>query len=704
MVARGKFFLYDSIKPALPAGEYRLKSELELDGNTDSSLQVAPLETHFNVTAPRMKLPPDQALMTFPPANSEGAYENRLPQIVLKKKTLPWDRVAASGKVEFHGQKVTEKTPWLALIVIAEGEGQIVHDQPYADCVTPGTVLDGLVDTPKASYLSVPKSTVDAIFPTVDDLCLLTHVREVNPDDTENAMGDDDGFLSVVIANRMPQYDTANCQPKAYTACLINLEGQLGVLPPPAPPRKFFELDDLFLNEQVAAVAASVRSGTAVPLTVGPERRVLDIGDATAISDAIRRGEIVFHEGTLVDRVGANADGLNRLGSIDAIDFLDANFADLAGNASAAEKPVLRVESSFAGFDFPLHTILPEQFFRFPVLTSWRFTCAGAGGFQELMSNLDVGLLGTVAKGGYERPKAECVPDASGKSSGDAPVTQIPLEVAETGHVGLPHLTRIGETTNSWYRGPFSPHQLLRNPLADEAQFPVLAHVSDHLRMMTPDGREDVSLAVAFETGRLLAMSQPSFVAAVQRWRAENFGESRARAFQKGAILDKRDLLNQVVSPRDLDLVEDAIREGLLPRLMEGGIIGAIERDHVAAVSMPRELVDPAVAVDALKGNYNRILAVGLGLDRAVVDMIAKEPASLTSLTALKNAQPGLVGDGAVDLDSKIDAILNETLETGLGQLAQMTVGKGKVTEETVRNTKPFETLDDFIIDRLGGK
>jgi hypothetical protein len=137
---------------------------------------------------------------------------------------------------------------------------------------------------------------------------------------------------------------------------------------------------------------------------------------------------------------------------------------------------------------------------------------------------------------------------------------------------------------------------------------------------------------------------------------------------------------------------------------MEGGIIGAIERDHVAAVSMPRELVDPAVAVDALKGNYNRILAVGLGLDRAVVDMIAKEPASLTSLTALKNAQPGLVGDGAVDLDSKIDAILNETLETGLGQLAQMTVGKGKVTEETVRNTKPFETLDDFIIDRLGGK
>ena len=99
MVARGKFFLYDSIIPALEAAAYTMNVSVGLDtsgdGVDEGDLPAAPLATHFNVTAPRFKLPPDQALMTFPPANSEGAYEARLPQIVLKKRTLPWDRKAA---------------------------------------------------------------------------------------------------------------------------------------------------------------------------------------------------------------------------------------------------------------------------------------------------------------------------------------------------------------------------------------------------------------------------------------------------------------------------------------------------------------------------------------------------------------------------------------------------------------------------------
>src|SRR5918994_7871762 len=241
MVARGKFFLYDSIVPALEAGAYTMNVSVGLDtsgdGVDEGDLPAAPLATHVNVTAPRFKLPPDQALMPFPPANSEGAYEARLPQIVLRKRTLPWDRKAAPPGTKIKNQTVEERTPWLALVVIAEGEGQVVHDKPWEECVTPGVTLTGKVDTPRASYLSVPQSTVDAIFPTIEDLAMLTHVREVNLDDTEAAMGDDDGFLAVVIANRMPQFDTVNCKPKAYTACLVNLEEQLDALPRPKRAR-----------------------------------------------------------------------------------------------------------------------------------------------------------------------------------------------------------------------------------------------------------------------------------------------------------------------------------------------------------------------------------------------------------------------------------------------------------------------------------
>lgn len=707
MVARGKFFLYDSIVPALEAGAYTMNVGVGLDtsgdGVDEGDLPVAPLATHFNVTAPRLKLPPDQALLTFPPANSEGAYEARLPQIVLKKRTLPWDRKAAPTGTKIKNQVVEERTPWLALVVIAEGEGQVVHDKPWEECVTPGVTLTGNVDARQASYLSVPQSTVDAIFPTIEDLAMLTHVREVNLDDTEAAMGDDDGFLAVVIANRMPQFDSVNCKPKAYTACLVNLEGQLDALPAKSPPRSFFDVADLFLNETVASIAVSAISGAAVPLISGGELRILDARNRTAMLDAVRRGEVVFHEGALVDRAGIDAEGgVNRLGNITAEDFLDGNFSTIAGTTTGFE--ALRVAGAFRAFDFPLDLVVLDRFFRFPVLTSWRFTCVGDGSFEQLMRNLDVGLLGTKAEGGYKRPLAQCVPPVTGDDPGTPPVTKLPLEIAETGHVGVPHLTRTGAREESWYRGPFSPHQLLRNPLASESQFPVLAHVSDHLRMMTPEGREDVSLAVAFETGRLLAMSQPSFVAALMRWRDEAFGAARARQDQKFAIADKLGLLGGFIDAVALDKFKDALIVGNLGRELEGSILGEIERQKVRAVADPRPPVEVAGGIPELRGDFNLFVAEGLGLDARIVSLIAEGPENPRAMIMLQAAQPGLVGDTRLDLDKRVTGIIETTLETGLGVLAAVAVGRGEFDLDAVEQLKELESLGEFEIDRFGRK
>lgn len=705
MVARGKFFLYDSIVPALEAGDYtmtvRVGIDTDSDGVDEGDLPTVPLDTHINVTAPRFKLPPDQALMTFPPANSEGAYEARLPQIVLKKRTLPWDRKAAPTGTVIKTQMVEERTPWVALIVIAEGEGQVVHDKPWEECVTPGVTLSGRVDTPRASYLSVPQSTVDAIFPTIEDLAMLTHVREVNLDDTEAAMGDDDGFLAVVIANRMPQFDTVNCKPKAYTACLVNLEGQLDVLPAKSLPRPFFEVSDVFLNQTVASIATSAISGAAVPLISNGERRVLDAGNRGAMLDAVRRGEVVFHEGALVDRAAIGADGgANRLGTISAEDFLDGNFATVAGATVGVD--ALRVAGTFRAFDFPLELLVVERFFRFPVLTSWRFTCAGDGSFEQLMRNLDVGLLGTKAEGGYKRPLAQCVPLVGGDDPGAAPVTMLPLEIAETGHIGVPHLTRTGAREQSWYRGPFSPHQLLRDPLASDAPFPVLAHVSDHLRMMTPEGREDVSLAVAFETGRLLAMSQPSFVAALMRWRDEAFGAARSRQGQKFAIADKLRLLDRFVDVTVLEKFNTALLFGNLARELEGSLLGEIERQKIRVVGNPRPPVDVAVDIPELAGDFNRFVAEGLGIDARIVGQIAEGLENPRTMTMLQSAVPGLVSDARLDLDEGVTASIEATLETGLSVLATLAVGREEFNLETIERLKELESLGAFEIDRFG--
>lgn len=704
MVARGKFFLYDSIVPALEAGAYTMRATIGLDtngdGDEDGDLPVAPLDTHFNVTAPRFKLPPDQALLTFPPANSEGAYEARLPQIVLKKRTLPWDRKAAPVGATIRGQKVEERTPWMALVVIAEGEGQLVHDKPWEECVTPGVALAGAVDAARASYLSVPQSTVNAIFPTIEDLAMLTHVREVNLDDTEAAMGDDDGFLAVVIANRMPRFDSANCRPKPYTACLVNLEGQLDALPPRTPPRDFFNVGDIFLNQATLSLAASVATNAAVPLIPSDEARTLDAGDRDAMLEAVRRGEVVFHEGALVDRAGIDAaGGVNMLGAIAAEDFLDGSFSTLA--PELADREAMKVAGSFRAFDFPIHRLVEEKFYRFPVLTSWRFTCIGDGGFEQLMRSLDVGLLGTRAEGGYRRPLAACVPPVTGDDPGAAPPTRLPLEIAETGHVGLPHLTRTGAREEAWYRGPFSPHQLLRNPLASETPFPVLAHVSDHLRMMTPDGREDVSLAVAFEIGRLLAMSQPSFVAALMRWRDDAFGAARARTNQRLSLTDRLGLLG-FVDEAAVDRFQVAVDLGNLARELEGSLIGEMERRKERVVADPRPPVDAAAAIPELRGDLDLMLARGLGLERGLVSAIAEAPESDRARTLLQAARPGLAGDGRLDIDESATKRIEAALEDGLVRLAGVALGGDRFDPRAVEEMREFDALEELVKDRFG--
>jgi hypothetical protein len=506
-----------------------------------------------------------------------------------------------------------------------------------------------------------------------------------------------------VIANRMPQFDTVNCKPKAYTACLVNLEGQLDALPAKSPPRPFFDVADLFLNETVARIAVSATSGAAVPLISSGEVRTLDTRNRTAMLDAVRRGEVVFHEGAPVDRAGINAEGgVNRLGNITAEDFLDGNFSAIAGTVKGVD--VLRVAGTFRAFEFPLDRVVRDRFFRFPVLTSWRFTCVGDGSFEQLMRNLDVGLLGTKAEGGYKRPLAQCVPAVTGDDAGAAPVTTLPLEVAETGHIGVPHLTRTGAREDSWYRGPFSPHQLLRNPLASDSQFPVLAHVGDHLRMMTPEGREDVSLAVAFETGRLLAMSQPSFVAALMRWRDEAFGAARARQGQKFGIADKLGLLDRFVDAAALEKFKDALIVGNLGRELEGSILGEIERQKVRVIADSRPLVDVAVDIPELRGNFNLFLAEGLGLDARIVSLIAEGPENSRAMTMLQAAQPGLVSDTRLDLDERVTGSIEATLETGLGVLATVAVGRKQFDLDAVEQLNELESLGEFEIDRFGRK
>ena len=80
MVSRGKFVLHSRAVPPLTAGDYVLEADQKITDPTpdedakSNAFPTEPYRGHLRVNSPRYRMPPDQILSTFPPANSEGAY------------------------------------------------------------------------------------------------------------------------------------------------------------------------------------------------------------------------------------------------------------------------------------------------------------------------------------------------------------------------------------------------------------------------------------------------------------------------------------------------------------------------------------------------------------------------------------------------------------------------------------------------------
>jgi hypothetical protein len=565
----GHFQLFTKFSPALTAGSYKFTTNQNLaavgkDGVLGANdLPVARLDTHVTVTSPRYLLPPDQALSTYPPAGTEGAYGSRLPQVVIKRRTLPWERAVAGAPAD---------TPWLALVVFAEGEADVLTNVDVAQCVTSGITLSGAPDVAKGSCLVIRKSMVDTIMPTQKDVPLLVHGRQVDLDDTELMMGDDDGYLAVVIANRLPlavKDSEGKEVPVKYNACLVNLEGQFDQLLPEAPPHQRFT-DHLVLETgyyQYTQAAYDQKlmgmstSATKVGLLAHGE--AADDPGAGPAPQAAQAAQAATHYAATVSpetttkAYTGSASWVSGLASSEV--SKDVLVSAISDNIVLALDPVLR----------------------FPVLLRWSFTSVGDATFEQLMKHVDNGLLGT-------RGLTPTVP-----------VGRAALEVTETGHVGLDQRTRRGDLVRAWYRGPLLPHPA---DLA-AARLP-LAHTGDQLRSVIPDGREDLSLAAAFEIGRLLALSQPSMVAALLEWRQRDYQVARGHAIWDGVIAD---------------LGLTGVVMGAAPSLgvmLSRAFAGAAAKAPSAVIGPPRELVTPGAPME-LTGDGLATVLQHFGLDVA---------------------------------------------------------------------------------------
>jgi hypothetical protein len=503
MTTPGFFELYPDARPALPAGRYTTTSHQDLTAapptGTDGHIAVDDTQFHLHIDSPRYTMPPDQILSTFPPAGAQGDWRERLPQIVLKRRTLPWERNPGPftdpppvGPPPPDPDPAVAP-PWLALVVLAEGEGQLSAEVDVSQCVTPGLSLGDDADVPQGKYLEVSQDIIDKVFPCLDELALLSHVRKVDLRDTELALGDDDGYLAVVLSSRLPQpgppaTPDGDPTPLKYTAYLINLEQQLPRLLPtePAPAFSFDAVNvEVLVNAELLAPA--------------PNATV----DQIAMNLAPGIGQLSRHQA-----IAATARPTEPAPFAPApkLETAAASWSTGPAGIAAQSSSDLRVATDYKfGVQGSAIGVFTQQRYRFPVLVAWEFSCIGTGGFERLMNKLDVGLLGTL----------------------DAAQPPPVPEVAATGHVALPHRSRRGEPARSWYRGPLGP-QPTQRVLPSGGVLP-LAHTGDQLRRVVPDGREDVSLAAMFEIGRLLTLSKPALVASLMAWRRDLFGAARAR-------------------------------------------------------------------------------------------------------------------------------------------------------------------------------
>ena len=215
---------------------------------------------------------------------------------------------------------------------------------------------------------------------------------------------------------------------------------------------------------------------------------------------------------------------------------------------------------------------------------------------------------------------------------------------------------------------------------------PLLAHASDQLRRVVPDGREDLALAAAFEIGRLLALSQLSVVSALLRFRNEQFGIGRLR-----------ETLSRVIPYKLPELVDTRIDFG---RFVAMQFIGDLVVNPETMLGPRRPVADPGRELK-VDGDLNAVIAAGFGFDLAAVTKLADQVGVLGAVArtpvSVAQAPDGLTPALVADLHATLDASLAKVLDVAIPQ-QKLQVPKGARVAKGARPARAgHDALDELI-------
>ncbi len=241
----GDVAFFDNYIPSLEDGSYTIQAQMGITGDIDTENYFDnPIKQAFEVRGPQFTLPATEVHSVYPPLNSNSIYDQFLPNIVLNKRVLPWERYLDEN----------DKTmPWVCLLVFQEGE--IAINPETNSPLTNGTVTEFLssdddvmkpsisigsvptdIQTSMCSSIKVSEEVFKAVAPKLDELKFLAHVRQANTGDQAIMGFEDMGWFSVVTGNRFLKTESETGT--RFYVHLVSLEGYYDILNGGTWPKK----------------------------------------------------------------------------------------------------------------------------------------------------------------------------------------------------------------------------------------------------------------------------------------------------------------------------------------------------------------------------------------------------------------------------------------------------------------------------------
>lgn len=250
--------------PGLEDGSYQLTISQHVNDSAGSPISGQALSRGytFAVSGDRFRLsnPSATVASTFPASNATGEYSTALAHVVFTAPSFPWSRSPAKSPPQLPatGKDTDGDVPtWLAVLILDDDDAaaypglaldpvtRVLGDLFPAAAYQESTLgngysyfsgATGLAGLEPGEAVTDPVQTIDIplrlfadIAPTLADLNLSAHVRQVSVQNKPMALGDtppDDpiGTFAIVIGNRLPQQDR---QSHAYLVSLESLQDYL---------------------------------------------------------------------------------------------------------------------------------------------------------------------------------------------------------------------------------------------------------------------------------------------------------------------------------------------------------------------------------------------------------------------------------------------------------------------------------------------